>query len=136
MLTLETVLRVLALCLALAATETLHGIARTKYLNPALGKARAIKLSVVTGTVLAFLVCYLLVPGLALRSYAAHVVLGLTLALFMATFDVTLGRLLLKRPWRTLAQDFNPASGNYLIFGLVALIMIPSAVFYLRGPAH
>ena len=35
----DTLLRTLSLCVALAGTETLHGIARTRYANPRLGKA-------------------------------------------------------------------------------------------------
>ena len=134
MLTLDSIIEVLALCVALASAETLHGIARTKFLNPLLGKERAVKLSVVSGSVLAFFVCFLLVPRLAFKTYEAHVLLGATLAIFMAAFDATLGRYLLKRNWVKVAQDFNPFAGNYLIFGLCVLVAIPSLVFYLRGP--
>jgi len=134
MLTLDATVKVIALCVALASAETLHGIARTKFLNPRLGKERAVKLSVVSGSLLAFLVCLLLVPGIAFRTYPAHLLLGATLAGFMASFDAGLGRYLLKRPWSKVAQDFNPFAGNYLIFGLCVLVAIPSLVFYLRGP--
>lgn len=130
---LDTAIRILALCVALAGAETLHGIARTKFLNPLLGKERAVKVSVVSGCPLAFFVCFLLVPGIALKSYEGHLVLGATLAAFMAAFDAALGRYLLKRSWIKVAQDFNPFSGNYLLFGLCALLAIPSLIFYLRG---
>jgi hypothetical protein len=76
----------------LAGVETLHGIARTIWLAPALGKARALKLSIVSGSVLAFGVCLLLVPGIGLRGPGAHLGLGLGLAGFMALFDLALGR--------------------------------------------
>lgn len=69
-------LRVLALCVALAGVETLHGIARTVLLAPRIGKARAVQLSVVSGTLLAFGVCALLVPGIGLQGARQHLFLG------------------------------------------------------------
>jgi hypothetical protein len=134
MSTPDLVLRVIALCVALAGAETLHGIARTKFLNPRLGKERAVKLSVVSGSLLAFVVCLLLVPGIGLASLGAHLALGAVLALFMASFDIALGRWLLRRPWRKVAADFDPRTGNYLLFGLAVLLLIPTLVGYLRGP--
>lgn len=65
-MTLELILRVLALCVALAGAETLHGIARTVLVVPRIGKERALKLSILTGSALAFGVCYFFVPGLGL----------------------------------------------------------------------
>ena len=56
----DSVLRVAALCVVLACAETLHGIVRTLIVTPRLGKDRSIKLSAVTGTVLAFAICWLL----------------------------------------------------------------------------
>lgn len=126
-------LRVLALCIMLASTETLHGIARTVFLNRLLGKARALKLSIITGSLLAFIVCYLLVPGIGLTTYAGHWILGLVLSLFMAAFDLVMGRLLLRRPWSKAFNDFNPATGNYLIYGLALLVVYPTLVGLYRG---
>ncbi len=122
----------LALCVALAGAETLHGIARTVLLAPRVGKAAAIKLSVVSGTLLAFGVCFLLVPGIGLEGAAAHLGLGLVLAAFMAGFDIAFGRLVMRLGWRRVLQDFNPASGNYLSLGLVALAFIPVLVWRLH----
>jgi drug/metabolite transporter (DMT)-like permease len=129
----ETVLRALALCVVLAGTETLHGIARAVLLVPRVGKERATRLSILSGSLLAFAVCYLLVPGIGLKSTPQHLTLGLCLALFMAAFDLAMGMLLLRRPWRKALQDFNPATGNLLIFGLVLLVLFPALVARLRG---
>lgn len=133
MVTADIVIRTLALCVVLAGAETLHGIARTVFLAPRIGKARAVKVSMFSGTALAFGICYLLVPGIGLSTVLSHLVLGLVLALFMASFDVALGRLLLKRSWAQALDDFNPATGNFLAFGLAALVFIPAVVAYLRG---
>lgn len=122
-----------SLCLALAGAEMLHGIARAKWLVPRIGKERALKLSALTGTLLAFLVCWFFVPALGLRSAAAHGLLGLGLAVFMASFDVAVARFAMRRPWSKIWPDFNPCSGNYLLFGLLALTLIPLAIWWLRG---
>ena len=135
-MTLDLFLRVLALCVALAGVETLHGIARTVLLAPRIGKARAVQLSVVSGTLLAFGVCALLVPGIGLHGGLPHLALGLVLAAFMASFDIAFGRLVLRLKWRRILQDFNPASGNYLSLGLVALTGLPWLVWLMsRGGA-
>ena len=133
-MTLELLLRVLALCVALAGAETLHGIARTVLVVPRIGKERALKLSILTGSALAFGVCYFFVPGLGLSSVSEHVYLGAFLAFFMAAFDATMGRLLLRRSWAKVATDFDPRTGNLLVFGLAFLVVCPLAVRALQGP--
>lgn len=128
----ETLVRVLALGVALASVETLHGIARTVLLAPRVGKKKALKISIFSGSALAFLVCWWMVPGLGLQGAAALLGLGLALALFMAAFDLALGRWLLKRPWRKALEDFDPRTGNYLVYGLLLLILLPWLVMALR----
>lgn len=131
----DTVWRVLALCVVLAGAETLHGIARTVWLVPKVGKAHALKLSMVSGALLAFVVCYALVPGIGLVTLAENLVLGVCLALFMASFDVAMGKLLLRRTWRKAFADFNPATGNWLVFGLALLVGYPALIAFLRASA-
>lgn len=125
--------RVASLCFLLAAAETLHGIARTVLLAPKVGKALAIKLSVVSGTLLAFGLCYFFVPGIGATGVGQHLGLGVALTLFMAAFDVAIGRLVMRLKWARIWRDFNPRSGNYLSFGLLLLALIPSFVRWLRG---
>jgi hypothetical protein len=126
-------LRFASLCVLLAGAETLHGIARTVLLAPKVGKALAIKLSVVTGTLLALGLCYLFVPAIGAVGVGEHLLLGLGLASFMAAFDVAIGRLVMRFKWARIWQDFKPSSGNYLSIGLVLLAFIPTAVWLLRG---
>lgn len=126
-------LRVLALCLLLASAETLHGIARTKWVVPRLGKARALPWSAVSGTVLAWALCAWQVPGLGLAGAAQHLALGAALAAFMAGFDIALGRWVLRRSWRQVWSDFNPATGNWLLWGLLGLALAPLGVAALGG---
>lgn len=125
----DAVLRIAALCIVLACAETLHGILRTVVVTPRIGKDRAIKLSALTGMLLALAICWWLVPDIGLRTAGTHVVLGIGLAAFMAAFDIAVGRLLMRKAWAKIWPDFNPSTGNYLAFGLVALCFIPLVVW-------
>lgn len=133
MMIFETVVRIGALCVLLASAETLHGIVRTVLVTPRIGKERAIKLSAVTGTALAFAICFLQVPGIHLPSPSAHLALGVGLSLFMAAFDIGIGRWLMHKQWNKIWPDFDPRTGNYLLYGLVCLSFIPLLVWYLRS---
>lgn len=130
---LEPALRTLALCLALAGVETLHGIARMRLLVPRIGVKRAQRISIVTGSLLALLVCSLGVPGLGLHSRTSQLGLGLVLATFMAAFDILLGRFVARRAWEVVLQDFDPRRGNLLVFGLLVLVLAPLLVM---GPKN
>ena len=112
----------------------LHGIARTKLLTPRIGKEKALKLSALTGSLLALAICFVWVPGIGLPSAQAHLWLGVALAAFMASFDIAVGRWLMRKAWHKIWPDFNPASGNYLLFGLLALSVIPFLVWYVNAP--
>lgn len=133
--TAEALTRVLALCVVLAGAETLHGIARTVLVIPRIGKVRALKLSALTGSLLAFGICLLLVPPIGLQGAGPHLGLGLVLAAFMAGFDLAIGRWLMRKPWRKLWPDFDPRTGNFLSLGLAFLVLVPWLVALLRGQA-
>lgn len=130
----DTILRIAALCVVLAGAETLHGIARTTLVIPRIGKERAIKLSALTGTLLALAICWVLVPGINLQSAGAHLLLGLLLSGFMASFDIAIGKWLMRKSWAKIWPDFNPKTGNYLVYGLLALCFIPLVVWYANRP--
>jgi hypothetical protein len=128
----EEIVRVVSLCVALAGVETLHGIVRAAVLVPRIGKKRALKVSIVTGSALAFGVCFLLVPGIGITAPAGLFAIGFVLALFMASFDIALAKALLKLSWGKVLRDFDPRTGNYLSFGLLLLVFFPYAVMQLR----
>ena len=122
----EMIVRTLALCVALAGAETLHGIVRTVWLVPRLGKERALKLSAFSGSLLALLVSCYFVPGMGLDRLHEQLLLGAVLAAFMASFDIAMGLLLLRKSWRKVAADFDPRTGNWLLLGLAALAFMPA----------
>lgn len=128
----DALLRIASLCVVLACAETLHGIARIKLLIPRVGKERAIKLSALTGTALALALCWLLVPGIGLNTPGAHLMLGVGLSAFMAGFDIAIGRWLMRKSLARIWPDFDPRTGNYLVFGLLGLSVSPWLVWYAR----
>ncbi|MBI1423332.1 MAG: hypothetical protein GC149_07690 [Gammaproteobacteria bacterium] len=127
----DEIVRIVSLCIVLAGVETLHGIVRAAVLVPRIGKRKALKLSIVTGSILAFAVCYCLVPPIGPHTLKEQLGLGLILALFMATFDIVLSKTLLRRNWGRILDDFNPATGNYLLYGLLLLVCYPYLVMKL-----
>ncbi len=129
----NTGLRVLALCVLLAGAEMLHGIARTVWVVPRIGKERALKWSAVTGSLLALALCAWRVPSLELHGVVPHLVLGLVLAAFMAAFDIAVGRWVMRRPWSKIWPDFNPATGNYLLYAALFLAAVPLLVGWVGG---
>lgn len=130
--TVETIVRILALSVVLAGAETLHGIFRMVVVAPRVGKARAVTLAAFSGTALAFAICWFMVPPIGLGGPGAHLALGLWLALFMAVYDLALGRFVLRRTWLVALRDLDPRTGNLLAYALAALAIMPWAVDALR----
>ncbi len=128
----DLLIQLAALCVLLAGAETLHGIFRAAVLVPRIGKRAALKLAIVTGTLLAFALCWWRVPAMGVTATLPLLGIGAVLALFMAAFDVALARGLLKRPWSRVLEDFNPATGNYLLFGVLLLASFPWLVVRLQ----
>ena len=58
----------------------------------------------------------------ALGPYIAHYELD----------TMAIGKRLMRKPWKKIWPDFNPATGNYLLFGLSFLIIAPVLVLWLR----
>jgi hypothetical protein len=126
-------LSLLALCFTLAGVETLQGIFRNALIAPRLGTKKAKQLTLISGTLLMFLICYFWIPGLQIEEIGPLLGVGLLLASFMALFDLVLGRYLMGMKWRVVLKDFDPRAGNYLIVGLLVLGFIPLMVMGLRG---
>lgn len=131
-MTADLALRLLSLCVLLAAAETLHGIFRAAVLVPRIGKKHALKVAIVSGSLLAFALCWWRVPAMGVTTTLPLFSIGVVLAVFMAAFDIALGKWLMKRSWPKILEDFNPATGNYLLFGLLLLVVFPWLVIRLQ----
>jgi hypothetical protein len=111
----------------------LHGIARTVLVVPRIGKEAALKASIFTGSALALGICFLFVPGIGLQGLGPHLGLGVLLSAFMASFDMAVGKFVMRKSWPKIMADFNPGTGNYLLYGLFAMVSFPALVHALRG---
>lgn len=123
--------KILCLCVATAAGETLHGIVRNVLVVPKLGLSlkKAKQYSIVTGLILSFIICYVMVPWLESTAESELIMIGVMLSLFMAMFDIILARYVIKQKWTTVISDFNVAKGNYLVIGLIVMIFLPYLAF-------
>jgi hypothetical protein len=123
---IQLVLKLIGWCFTLAAVETLHGIIRNGMIAPRIGTKRAKRWSIFSGSILAFIVCYVWAPTLGIQAIAPLLFVGLLLAVFMALFDMLLARYVIKQKWRVILKDFDPRHGNYLSIGLLLLILMPT----------
>ncbi len=129
---MELALSLMLLCFTLAGVETLQGIFRNAIIAPRIGTKQAKQLTLVSGTLLMVIICYVWIPGLGLERTVPLLLVGLLLASFMAVFDMVLGRYLIKMKWRVVLKDFDPRQGNYLLVGLSVLVFIPLMVMRLQ----
>jgi hypothetical protein len=125
---MELLLNLIALCFTLAGIETLQGIIRNAFIAPKIGTKKAKQLSLISGTLLAFIVCYFWIPNLEMQTTAQLFGVGLVLSIFMALFDVILSRYIIKLKWKVVLNDFNLMRGNFLLIGLLILSIIPIIV--------
>ena len=122
------IFNVLALSIALASVETLHGIFRAAVLVPRIGKNKALKVAIFTGSILAFLVCLYFVPKIGIYSPLALLGIGFVTSVFMASYDLILAKIVLKRSFSKSLTESNPKNGNYLLYGLLLLVIYPNIV--------
>jgi hypothetical protein len=117
----------------IAATETLHGIARVRLLNRRLGDKRARQIAVFTGSVIILGIGWLTVPWIAPASRGDCLAIGALWLALMLAFEFTLGRAVFRMPWRRIFADFDPTKGGFLVLGMIALFATPLIVASARS---
>jgi hypothetical protein len=126
--------KAVAIWLAIAAAETLHGIARVRFLNRRLGDRRARQVAVFTGSMIILGIGWFAVPWIAPTSRIDCLAIGALWLGLMLAFDIAIGRLAFRVPWSRIAADFNPAKGGLLGFGMLVLFATPWIVAWVRSP--
>lgn len=127
------IIKVLCICAVTAVVETVHGIVRNKYVSPRIGHRSAKRLSIISGSLLGFGVCFLLVPWTGVGGTGPLLLMGAAISLFMLLFDIVTGRYVIKLPWKVVLADLDVLHGGYLPLGLAALAVSPLAAMYLRA---
>ena len=122
---MDFALLVAGLFVLVASSEMLNGIARTLFLNRRLGAANAKRVALLPALALCLLICFFYVPLLEIATDGGLLLLGVSLSLFMGTFDVTVGRFVVKARWAAILDDFDLRKGNLLGVGLVAMAFCP-----------
>ena len=119
------VIKIVCLYILVAAGETLNGIARMFILNRLLGVKRAKQISLITALCLCFVICYVYVPTIGFTTGPDLIWLGVSLSVFMITFDVVLSRCVMKSPWPKILNEFDLRQGNLLTLGVIFMAFCP-----------
>lgn len=128
------ILRALLTGLLVVAAEMLHGIFRVKFLNPRVGDRTARRLGVFSGSALLFVLAWLVSPWLdPTASSARALVVGSVWLSMLIALDVGVGRLVFRFRWKRILDDFNPAKGSFLLFGMAFAFFCPLLASLLRS---
>lgn len=118
-------LRSVAVWLAVASAETLHGIARVRFLNPRVGDVRARRIGVASGSLIILGIALVSAPWIAARGTLQWLAVGLVWLALMLAFDIGLGRWVFHLSWQRISADFNPLEGGWLAAGMAFLAAAP-----------
>lgn len=124
--------RALVTVAAIAAAETLHGIARTLWLAPVVGDHRARQIAVFTGSLLILAIATLAIRWVGPRTVARQLGVGGLWLVVMLGFELGLGRAL-GVSWTRLAADYDPRQGGLMLFGMAVLFLAPTLAARIRG---
>ncbi len=114
--------------LLIAAAETVHGILRVRLLNRRMGDRRARQVGVLSGSMIILTITWLVLPWLKVEAETSAWVVGAVWLTLMLAFDIGVGRLAFRMPWKRVAADFDPTKGGLLAFGMVVLLVAPLVV--------
>ena len=126
-------LRAVAVWLVVIVAETVHGILRGILLVPLVGDLPARQIGVPIGSLLVVAVAYLFIRWIAARTTLQLLGVGLLWVALTVLFEIGLGRLVLGLPWERIAEDYDPARGGFLAFGLLVMAVSPLLAAWLRG---
>jgi hypothetical protein len=118
-------LRALAVWLLIMVAETLHGIVRQFYVAPLIGDLPARQAAVITGSLIVFAIAWLCIRWIGARTFGDQLKVGAAWVALIVAFDLALGTWL-GFSMQRLLQDFNPAAGGFLGFGLLFTLFAPA----------
>ncbi len=124
--------RAVAVWLLIAALETVHGIVRGLWLEPALGALATQRLGFALGSVLVVAVAWATSHWLGAATRAAQLLAGLLWLLLMLGFELAIGRAR-GFAWVRIAAEFDPRQGGFMLVGLLLMGLAPMLGAWLRG---
>jgi hypothetical protein len=124
--------RAVAVWLLIAALETVHGIVRGLWLEPALGAVVTWRLGFAVGSVLVVAVAWVTSRWLGAATRAGQLLAGLMWLLLMLGFELAIGRAR-GFGWARIAAEFDPRQGGFMLCGLLLMLLAPMLGVWLRG---
>lgn len=117
--------------LFIVVAESVHGTFRRLLLEPRIGDLPARQISVVTGSVIIFIIALLCIRWIGARTFAEQFKLGLLWAVLMFAFEIGIG-FMLGYGWERILSDFNPAKGGFLLVGFLFMAVSPMLAVRIR----
>jgi hypothetical protein len=113
--------------MAFMLVETGHGAVRELFIAPLIGGLRARQLGVFIGSLLIFIVAWLLARWLNARTLREQLVVGGFWVALTLVFEMTLGRAM-GNSWSRILSDYDPARGGLMLLGLAFMFCTPMLV--------
>lgn len=119
------ILKALLIWIGIAGAETLHGILRTKFLNPRVGDRVARRIAVFSGSTIILVIGWFSVPWIAPGTVADAVIVGALWFVLMMGYDVGLAKFVFRMPYSRILADLDIRKGNLLGIGMLILFATP-----------
>lgn len=105
--------------------ESIHGVARTLWLEPLIGDFRARQVSVFTGALIILTITYFLIRRIGAAEKAKLLKLGAFWVSLTVLFEICLGRFALNASWERIFSDYKIWEGGLMPIGLIFLFVTP-----------
>ena len=126
-------LKAVALWLVVLAAAVANAALREKLLAPWLGRRPSLPLSGLLLSGLVLLISWVTMPFIGSSSEAVYHQVGLLWFLLTLSFELLLGRFLMRKPWREILQVFNLRKGDLFFLVLIATLVSPRLAAELQG---
>ena len=116
------------------AAESFLGALRMFLLVPMVGELRGRQIGLAVGMAVVLALACLFVRWMGASNGRQLLNIGLTWAALTLLFEVALGRLVMGLSWGRITDDYNPARGALMGFGLAFMALCPLIAAKLRRP--
>ncbi len=126
-------LRALAVWGVFIVVESVHGTARTLWLEPRVGAEVAGRIGFAVGTALCVVIPLLFARWLGARTTRQCLLVGALWLFATLAFEVALGRFVRGYSWGRIADEYRIDRGALMPYGLIVLALMPWVAARVRG---
>ncbi len=119
--------------LVIILAESLHGAARVAWLQPMVGDFRARQIAFFTGLAIILTIAVAFIRWIGATSRNQLLLVGWLWMALTFSFEIGLGRLVMRLSWERILSDYDLSRGGLMIFGLIFLLFAPMLAARLRG---